>query len=134
MLERRFSIPTDTLHNCTARFCFLVQAYLTHRFSHCGQLGYQDAPVTVTSHNNTLCITFYPIVHATPVLVQDGDQMYIVPEHAVPRHMTTVRTDPAPMHNEDENSEDGPQESARMAISGLATAFTNAVRKKDPTL
>jgi hypothetical protein len=30
MLESRFGIPTETLHNCTARFCFLVHAYLLH--------------------------------------------------------------------------------------------------------
>jgi hypothetical protein len=34
MLETQFGIPTETLHNCTARFCFLVHAYLVHRFSH----------------------------------------------------------------------------------------------------
>jgi hypothetical protein len=99
MLENGFNIPVDTLHNCVARFCFLVQAYLTHRFSHCWQLGHQDAPVMVTARNNTLCITFYPIVHDTK-----------------------------------EKFNDSPQESARMAISGPATAFTHAVRKKDPSI
>jgi hypothetical protein len=134
MLERRFSIPMDTLHNCTARFCFLVQAYLTHRFNYCWQLGYQDAPVTVTSRNNTLCITFYPVIHATPVLVQDGNLMYIMPEHAIPRHMITVRRDPDPMQNEVEESDSGPRESARMAIATTGMASTFAVRKKDPSL
>jgi hypothetical protein len=65
MLENGFYIPVDTLHYCVARFCFLLQAYLMHRFSHCGQLGHQDAPVTITARNNTLCITFYPIAHDT---------------------------------------------------------------------
>jgi hypothetical protein len=134
MLERRFSIPMDTLHNCTARFCFLVQAYLTHRFNHCWQLGYQDAPVTVTSRNNTLCITFYPVIHATPILVQDGNLLYIMPEHAIPRHMITVRRDPDPMQNEVEESDSGPRESARMAIATTGMASTFAVRKKDPSL
>jgi len=132
MLENGFGIPIDTLHNCVARFCFLVQAYLTHCFSHCWQLEHQDAPVTVTARNNTLCITFYPIVHDTPVLVQDGSDMYIVPEHAVPRHMITVHAVPVP--NEEEKSDGGTQESSRMAISGPATSFTYAVRKKDPTI
>jgi hypothetical protein len=48
--------------------------------------------------------------------------------------MITVRTDPAPMHNEDGKSEGGPQESARMAIATSSTASTFAVRKKDPSL
>jgi hypothetical protein len=134
MLEICFGIPTETLHNCTARFCFLVQAYLMHRFNHCWQLGHHDAPVTVTSRNNTLCITFYPIVHDTPVLVQDGNDMYIVPEHAAPRHMLTIRPVSDQINNEDEKSDDRPQESAQMAISGPATAFTYAVGKKDPTI
>ena len=46
MLENRFHIPTETLHNCTAHFCFLIHAYLTHRFRYCWQLGHQDALVT----------------------------------------------------------------------------------------
>jgi hypothetical protein len=86
----------------------------------------------VTARNNTLCITFYPIVHDTPVLVQDGNEMYIMPEHAVPRHMITAHAVPVP--TEEEKFNDSPQESPRMAISGPATAFTHAVRKKDPSI
>jgi len=134
MLENGFYIPIDTLHNCVARFCFLVHAYLTHRFSHCWHLGHQDAPVTVTSRNNTLCITFYPIVHDTPVVVQDGNELYIVPEHAVPRHMITIRPISTPVASEEEKSDGGPPESASMVISGPTTAFTYAICKKDPTI
>jgi hypothetical protein len=134
MLENGFYTPVDTLHNCVACFCFLVQAYLTHRFSHCWQLGHQDAPVTITARNNTLCITFYPIAHDTPVLVQDGHEMYIAPEQAVPRHMITVRPVSDRVTGQEEKLNDSPQESARMAISGPATAFTYAVRKKDPSI
>jgi len=134
MLERRFHIPTDTLHNCVARFCFLVQAYLTHRIRHCWGLGYQDAPITVTARNNTLCVTFYPIIHDTPVLVQDGDELYIVPEHAIPRGMIVQHHISASGAPDEEKDDSAPQESARMAIATTSTGSAFAVRKKDPSL
>jgi hypothetical protein len=134
MLEHGFHIPTETLHNCTARFCFLLQAYLTHRFGHCCQLGHQNAPVTVTCRNNTLCITFYPIVHDVPVLVQDENAMYIVPEHAIPADLVTSRNISVLGANDEKTDNPTPRESARMALSIPITASTFAVRKKDPTL
>jgi len=133
MLENGFHIPTETLHNCTARFCFLIQAYLTHWLHHCWQLGHQDAPVRVMSRNNTLCITFYPIVHDVPVLVQDGNHLYIVPEHTIPSGMVVQRSISALSNNDEENYDSSPRESARMAITIPSTASAFAIREKDPS-
>ncbi len=65
MLREPFGIPTEECSNCTAHFCTLVNRYLAHCFNNCDQLGQDDAPVTVTTRNNTLCITFYPRDHVT---------------------------------------------------------------------
>jgi hypothetical protein len=79
MLECCFGIHDEDCHNCIARFCWKIVTYLRHRFSHCRAYGQVGAPVTITSRNNTLCITFYPREHVRPICMQVGEQVYIVP-------------------------------------------------------
>jgi hypothetical protein len=86
------------------------------------------------SRNNTLCITFYPIVQDVSVLVQDGNHMYIVPEHTIPSGMVVQHNISALSDNDEENYDSSPRERARMAITIPSTASAFAVRKKDPLL
>jgi hypothetical protein len=147
MLERRFGIRDRDCHNCIARFFWKIVAYLRHWFSHCWGHGGDRAPVTVTSRNNTLCITFYPEEHVRPILIQEREEVYIVPETALPgRWVDDPTHDPIlppwlanldlsdNENSEEEKTDAGPNERAQMAISGPITALAHAVRKRDPTL
>jgi hypothetical protein len=82
ILQVRFGITIEECNNCVTRFCTFINAYLSYRFNNCDY----DAPVTVTSRNATLCITFYPRSHKTPILIRDGNDTCIVPERAIPGH------------------------------------------------
>jgi transposase InsO family protein len=135
MLQDRFGITREEYNNCVIRFCTFINAYLSHRFNNCDY----DEPVTVTSRNATLCITFYPRSHETPILIRDGDETYIVPERAIPGHWIDDSASEMSItwagDLSDSDEEDAQRtESASMAISGPATASAFAVRKKDPTI
>jgi hypothetical protein len=131
MLQDRFGITREEYNNCVIRFCTFINAYLSHRFNNCDY----DAPVTVTSRNATLCITFYPCSHETSILIRDGDETYIVPERAIPGHWIDDSASEMPItwagDLSDSDEEDAQRtESASMAISGPATASAFAVQKK----
>jgi hypothetical protein len=108
-------------------------AYLTQRFRNCSQVGQEQAPVTVTCWENMLCISFYPRYHETPILIHDGNEVYIVPEHAIPGHWIDD-SDEEPPELINEAALPRLLESARMAITGPPTAATLAMCKKDPSI
>jgi len=58
MLARRFDVRDEDCHNCIARFCWKIVAYLQHRFSHYQANGDVHTPVTITS--STLVNTYHP--------------------------------------------------------------------------
>jgi len=135
MLQERFGMSREECNNCVTQFCPFINAYLSYRFNNCDY----DAPVTVTSHNTTLCTTFYPRSHDTPILIRDGSDTYIVPKHAIPGHWIDDTTSEMSItwtgDLSDSDEEDAQHtESARMAISGPANTLVFAVRKKDPTI
>jgi hypothetical protein len=82
MLQERFGIPREEYSNCITRFSTFINAYLSYRFNNCEC----DTPVTVTSRNTMLCITYYPRSHEMPILIHDGNETYIVPKRAIPSH------------------------------------------------
>jgi transposase InsO family protein len=67
-------------------------------------------------------------------MIRDGDNMYIVPEHAIPDRRSAHLDISEQTGNEGENPTFGPNESARMAISSSASASTFAVQKKGPRI
>jgi len=138
MLERRFGIHDRDCHNCIARLRWKIVAYLHHQFTHCQGQGQDTAPITVTSPHDSLCITFYPRDHACPILVLDGEEMYIVPETALPGRWVDNPPWLADLplsdtgESDEEKTDPEPRKRARMAIAAPVTASTFIVRKKDP--
>jgi hypothetical protein len=118
VLVNRFELEPNHLPLCFERWSNFVRAYVGYRLETCNVNT--NSPVSVTCRHSTLCITFYPTIHETPVLIQDGNEMYIIPQHAIPGNIITA---------DDEEME---IESANMAQTSTASAV--AVRKKDPTL
>jgi hypothetical protein len=58
------------------------------------QANVEDAlPVTVTSRNLTISVTFYPIVHEHLALLQDGNYTYIVPARNLPGSLIEEEVD-----------------------------------------
>jgi hypothetical protein len=117
-LETRFNLPIHRFPGCITRFCEFIRAYVTRRIMHCN--NGTAIPITVTCRHATLCITFYPVIHETPILIRDCDTLYIVPERAIPGHWI-----------DDDNSTSSiiEMEEAFPAIAAYY-AQANAVRKK----
>ena len=124
MLHDRFSLPAEAFPGCIERFSSFARSYIQHRFMHYYQTA--SAPVTVTCHHATMCITFYPHMPCQPILIRDGTEVYIVPERVIPGHCIDDKSDSKSSH---EN-----MEMASMAISGPATASAFPIHKIDPSL
>ncbi len=75
--------------------------------------------MTVTCRHITLCITFYPTIHDTPVLIHDNNETYITAECTLPSNF--IR-----------NDDNATIESAHMAALTTASAFAN--KRKDPSI
>jgi hypothetical protein len=117
VLTARFNLHLNDLPLCFERWRNCVRACVEHRFANCPESV--DLPVTVSCRHISLCITFYPVAHDTPVLIYDGEQTYITSECTLPMIF---------IHEEDNMD----MESANMAITTTASAF--ATRKRDPSL
>jgi hypothetical protein len=102
---------------CFEQWREFVKAYVDHRFRQCPSTI--DLPVTVTCRNITLCITFYPTIHDTPVLIHDNNETYIIAERTLPSDF--IR-----------NDDDATIESTHMAALTNASAF--AIKRKDPSI
>jgi hypothetical protein len=118
LLENRFAFFPDDLPNCFTRWYNVVQAYIQRRIINIPD----DLPVTVTSRNMTISITFYPSVHEHPILVREGDSIYIVPEHNLPGNVITT-----------EDEENTFMEEAFSAVVNTS-ASALAVRRSDPSI
>ncbi len=88
------------------------------QFTHCPETI--NSSITVTCKNISLCITFCPVTYDTPILIHDGENMYIT-SHAFITENIVI--------DDDKEME---IESANMAIPSLTSAY--AIHKKDPTL
>jgi transposase InsO family protein len=117
-LAMRFGLEPNHLPLCFERWQNCVRAYAMRRFAHCPEVI--NSPITVTCRNISPCITFYPVNHDTPYLIQDGDSMYISSRAFLPENIVM------------DDDEEMTMEAANMAIPSVASAY--AIRKKDPTL
>jgi hypothetical protein len=114
VLTACFGLRPNTLQQCFERWKNCIKEYIQHRFSDCPESI--NSLITVTCCNISLCITMYPVIHDTPILVHDGDNTYSTSECSPPTNII----------------ENGNMETANMAITTTATAL--AVHKKDPSL
>jgi transposase InsO family protein len=78
--------------------------------------------------------TFYPREHVRPILIWEGDDAYIVPETALSGRSVDALDLSDHGKSDEEDTDVGPREIARMAIAGPTLNSAFAVRKKDPSI
>jgi hypothetical protein len=118
LLENHFAFFPDDLPNCFTRWYNLIQACIQRRIINISE----DLPVTVTSRNMTISVTFYPLAHERPILVREGDSIYIVPEQNSPGNVIETK--------DEENTF---MEEAFSAMTNTS-ASALAVRRSDPSI
>jgi hypothetical protein len=73
-LTTRFDMGIISMPLCFEHWKTFIRAYIDHRFMNCNTMIHSS--VTVTCHNITLCITFYPMTYDEHILIRNGDETY----------------------------------------------------------
>ncbi len=118
LLDAAFNLHPEDLPRCYTQWSSLSRAYTECRLT----MEVDNIPVTVTSRNMTISVSFYPVQHDRPVLVREGHGTYITSVNHFPSHLV-----------EGEDDEDMIIEQAFAAIlSSMASAST--IRRTDPSI
>ncbi len=118
VLEAAFSLNPEDLPGCFTRWCNLIRAYTDRRLT----MEMENIPVTVTSRNMMVSISFYPLHHERPVLVCEGHGTYILPISNIPSHLI-----------EGEDDDDMVLEQAFSAAL-TTSASASAIRRTEPSI
>jgi hypothetical protein len=91
VLVTRFGLEPNHLSLCFEVWRNFVREYAVYRLDTCNRTI--SLPVSVICHHETLCIAFYSTIHEVPILIQDGDEMYIALQHTIPGNIIAIADD-----------------------------------------
>jgi transposase InsO family protein len=117
LLENRFELSPNTLPGCFQLWANMIKAYAYRRLL--SQMDVNHLPVSITSRNMTISITFYPVEHERPALVRHGNDTYIIPARNLPGNLI----------EDDDMSLD-----QAFAVKPIPSDLSLAIRRADPPI